>query len=837
MDGVGMLTTFLTAEQIRFQISYPIRPGQYQITVTTPGLETSNAVVLTISACEFSATSTSLIGPAGGGTVPLTITSTGCSYRVRPLVDWVTVDAAAVNFFPNSGASRTGSIIVQGTRNDDPILTITVNQPGCGYALSATNASVPAGGGSGNFRILADSTCSWRIETPAPGVTVTSPRTGMGNSDVTFTVSSNIGPERNIPISISSVASNLVFTINQPSGCTYSLSADTNIPSSGMTNRFMGIIPSAANCPWTATSDSSWLIITSPSTGTGMYNLLISAAPNTGVARTGRITVNGQTITFTQASGINCTYSISPTSASIGANGGLLNVAVTAPQGCTWSASNTNSWAIISAGNTGTGNGSILVAVEPNSGTTSRSSTLTIAGQTYTVNQAAPTNCTYLIPPALTVFPSNGGGGIFDVITQPGCAWTATTSTSWITLNNSSGSGSGAVSFNVAANTTFADRTGTIIFGAQTYTVTQTRNCAYSIAPETGSFLPNGGRGSITVTTQSGCQWTAVPNQPWVTVTSGGSGTGNGTVSYTVAAENITVLRSANIIIGDKTFVVYQSPELPPQPPSTLYDFDGDRKADISIYRDGTWWFGASSANGSHRAIQFGALTDRLVPADYDGDDKTDPAVFRDGYWHVLKSSTNSYAGIQFGFADDIAVPGDYDGDGRADFAVYRPSNGYWYIFTAYGNFLSRQWGESTDKPVAADFDGDRKTDIAVFRPSNGTWYVLQSYDQTLKAIQWGESTDVPVVGDYDGDNKADAAVWRPSNGTWYVMRSRDGFAAQQFGQIGDALIPADYDGDGKTDVEVVRGGTWYQLNSITGVKMTVFGYATDKPVPNSFVR
>jgi hypothetical protein len=61
--------------------------------------------------------------------------------------------------------------------------------------------------------------------------------------------------------------------------------------------------------------------------------------------------------------------------------------------------------------------------------------------------------------------------------------------------------------------------------------------CTYSISPPAASFGPNGGTGSIHVTTQTGCNWTAgSPNVDWITITSGAGGSGDGSVGYTVSA-------------------------------------------------------------------------------------------------------------------------------------------------------------------------------------------------------------------------------------------------------------------------------------------------------------
>jgi len=86
--------------------------------------------------------------------------------------------------------------------------------------------------------------------------------------------------------------------------------------------------------------------------------------------------------------GSSCTYAISPTSASVPASGGSGTVSVTTQTGCSWTASSNASWITISSGASGSGNGSVAYSVAANTGA-ARTGTLTIAGQTFTVNQAA----------------------------------------------------------------------------------------------------------------------------------------------------------------------------------------------------------------------------------------------------------------------------------------------------------------------------------------------------------------------------------------------------------------------------------------------------------------
>lgn len=278
----------------------------------------------------------------------------------------------------------------------------------------------------------------------------------------------------------------------------------------------------------------------------------------------------------------------------------------------------------------------------------------------------------------------------------------------------------------------------------------------------------------------------------------------------------------------------------------TQFDFEGDGKADISIFRpsNGQWWIQRSS-NGSTNAYEFGSSTDKPVPADYDGDGKTDVAFWRPstGEWFVLRSSNLTFFAAPFGTSTDIPAPGDFDGDGKTDFTVFRPSQGTWYINKTTGGIQITPFGTNGDLPVVADYDGDGKADIAIYRPTGGSgqgeWWLLRS-SQGVFATPFGSSTDRTVQGDYTGDGKADIAFWRPSTGEWFILRSEDlTYYAAPFGVNGDIPAPADYDGDGKFDLTVFRPNiaTWFILNSSGGTSIQGFGAIGDIPTPSSYVR
>jgi hypothetical protein len=141
---------------------------------------------------------------------------------------------------------------------------------------------------------------------------------------------------------------------------------------------------------------------------------------------------------------------------------------------------------------------------------------------------------------------------------------------------------------------------------------------------------------------------------------------------------------------------------------STLYDFDGDGKTDVAIFRPsiGVWWY-LRSIDGADRLYQFGLGSDKQVPADYTGDGRTDVAFFHPttGEWFVERSEDDQFYAFTFGAPGDIPAPGDYDGDGKADAAVFRPSIASWFILgSTSGVQIVPQFGSAEDKPVPASF-------------------------------------------------------------------------------------------------------------------------------------
>jgi hypothetical protein len=301
------------------------------------------------------------------------------------------------------------------------------------------------------------------------------------------------------------------------------------------------------------------------------------------------------------------------------------------------------------------------------------------------------------------------------------------------------------------------------------------------------------------------------------------------------------VLRIRDGAVGDTGSVTAASLTVETSISRAPFDFDGDDKTDIGIFRPAPaeWWINRSSS-GSTFALQFGSPTDKIVPADFTGDGKTDIAVWRpsNGYWYILRSDDFSYYAFPFGTNGDVPVPAEYNGDIRDDPAVFRPSNSTWYVQASNSVTTIQQFGTSGDIPVQADYDGDGRADFAIFRPSVGQWWINRTALGVI-AMTFGNSSDKPVPGDYTRDAKADVAFWRPSTGEWFVQRSdTSSYFSFPFGTVGDIPAPGDYDGDGYFDAAVFRpsSATWFIARTTAGTQILQFGANGDRPIANAFI-
>jgi hypothetical protein len=169
----------------------------------------------------------------------------------------------------------------------------------CQITLSAGTQDVPSSASQFTVDVTAARECAWTSQSSASWVQTT-PSSGQGEATLTVNVGTNTQQSgRSATVTINDSG----LTISQaaaPAPCTYTLApANRSFSADGGTGTFA--VQTGANCPWTASTNVSWIAISNP-TGTGpatvIYVVERSQSHN---SRTGTITVAGRTHVVTEA--------------------------------------------------------------------------------------------------------------------------------------------------------------------------------------------------------------------------------------------------------------------------------------------------------------------------------------------------------------------------------------------------------------------------------------------------------------------------------------------------------------------------------------------------------
>jgi chitodextrinase len=336
--------------------------------------------------------------------------------------------------------------------------------------------------------------------------------------------------------------------------CSYSL-GQTNASYGSASGNGSLSLTASAGCSWTASTANSWIhLMTTNGIGNGTVNYSVDANTSTS-ARSATLTVGGQVFTINQ-SGASCSYSINPASSSFGASASSSSFTLSTPSGCSWSASTTVAW--IHTTSFGSGNGTVNFTVDANASTSSRSGTITVGGQSFTVNQAGLV-CVYALSSTNAFFSSVGGSGNVTMNVGSGCSWTASAMDGWI-HTSSSGNGTASVNYSLDANAGLNPRSGSITVANQTLTITQSgTSCSYFLSSNSASFSSGAGNGSVMVIANGACNWTAQTGAGWISVIGGSSGAGSGGVTYSISPNSSSVSRTGAVMIADQTFQVSQA--------------------------------------------------------------------------------------------------------------------------------------------------------------------------------------------------------------------------------------------------------------------------------------
>jgi len=109
-----------------------------------------------------------------------------------------------------------------------------------------------------------------------------------------------------------------------------------------------------------------------------------------------------------------------------------------------------------------------------------------------------------------------------------------------------------------------------------------TPTCNYSMSPTNNTMSNIAGTGKISVTTGNSCVWLAKSGASWITLASSAAVTGNGSISYSVAANTASAARTGTITLTDKNSNVVGTFTLTQQAQPATYTITGTVKSNSS---------------------------------------------------------------------------------------------------------------------------------------------------------------------------------------------------------------------------------------------------------------
>lgn len=275
--------------------------------------------------------------------------------------------------------------------------------------------------------------------------------------------------------------------------------------------------------------------------------------------------------------------------------------------------------------------------------------------------------------------------------------------------------------------------------------------CVYSIDPTSASFGPAGGSDTISVTTTSGCSWTATEQLDWVTITSGAAGTGNGTVAYTVAANGASSPRQGTISIAGQFCTISQEGYCTYQVTPTqstvaaagddvIYTVTTDPECSWVVVEDVSWLNVLQGLSGTGN----GTVLVEVLP---------NPA-------YTERQGQFSIAGTPVGITQlGQTQPGDLDGDGQIGASDLQ----------LLADFLANNLSIQT---LEADFNSDLRIDAVDLE------ILIQYLGGNITEIPFVNEETIIYEEDFTTDPQystafPDDCYWDSVNG-WYYARVHD---------------------------------------------------------------
>jgi len=609
LDGKVLAATTNDVESYIWQ---PTTTGSHTFVYTSGGQEVSQTVNVTALSFVGDPTPNPPMGrdaniaitpatrdmPIGGGS--RTVTTSGSGTWTAAVSDsWITLKATSGNagnpvaytVAPSDAiGDRFGYVYVSG-------YTHQIKQSG--YEATATPSTFSAGpeGLTGTVSVgMSGGRYAWTAKPNCDWISL-SKASGTGEDTVTFTVA----PFTEITTRTGTMTiAGKTVTVAQ-TGRTMRISENAG-SFDYYTHAIALTVDALASTEWRVTPNASWISVVSPASGTGRggspVGLAIGENPSYR-GRTGTVTIGTQTYTVTQEGrpANKLAFSIAPkeTTASVmGANG---SIAVTATPDLPWRVASQANWLTIASGSTGSGNGNIAYAVQPNSTLAERRGTITVtpevgSAQVQTVTQPA---AVAEISSSSYVFEAAGDSCTVTVTVDANVEWTVENSTSWIFVDGGASTRIGPKTLTIGAESNDSiDARGpaTLTIAGHVFTVSQKgRSVTVVDNNDNQVYGTESMDGTIEIYVDGEAAWHAEASHTWITIVSQESGT-DGYAQITYVIEDYLgdgKSRTGWITIGGtKVYITQRS-----------YEFDINPKARTVDGNNGAGEIGISAPIGA----------------------------------------------------------------------------------------------------------------------------------------------------------------------------------------------------------------------------------------------
>ena len=308
-----------------------------------------------------------------------------------------------------------------------------------------------------------------------------------------------------------------------------------------------GAITTTGNGTWTANSPDRWISVKTVS-GTAGYAVAYTVEENRGVEmRTGHVYVSGNTHTVVQ-SGVGA--SLDKYSAEFENGGGSGYVTVSAEPGSGWTAKSNVSWIQVYT-TSGTGTQEIRFGVSRYNEVSTRSGTLTIADNIFTVTQTGPRMKLASSSASLDYLQTTVRvrvNALADTV------WSVEEDAGWLSVADAGpGEGGGIVVLAVEENASYSERNATVRIGTEVFSVRQLgrTDLVFKISTNEFSAAAAGASGErVAVTATPDLGWSAASDSDWIQLYPDyKAGSGNGSVAYKITPNTSLYPRMGTITI------------------------------------------------------------------------------------------------------------------------------------------------------------------------------------------------------------------------------------------------------------------------------------------------